>query len=90
MQNNADMEASLKKVIIDMDARHVYDLLSNIVDEDIVFFNMDSDLCKPVDMMITCIPAPPACIRPTVAVANGKKNQDDLTIKLSEIIQRND
>ena len=83
------MEANLKRVVIDLDALKVYRLLSNIIDEDIVFFNMDASICKPVDMMITAIPAPPSCIRPTVAVANGKKNQDDLTIKISEIILRN-
>jgi DNA-directed RNA polymerase beta' subunit len=72
-----------------MDALKVYTLFENIVDEDIIFFNMDLNLCKPVDLLITCIPAPPSCIRPTVAVSHGMKNEDDLTMKLAEIIERN-
>jgi DNA-directed RNA polymerase III subunit RPC1 len=51
---------------------------------------MDPDLCKPADMMITHIPAPPACIRPTVPVSHGLKNEDDLTMSLSAIIARNE
>ena len=50
---------------------------------------MESELCKPIDMMITSVPAPPSCIRPTVAVSHGLKNEDDLTMKIAEIIVRN-
>ena len=57
--------------------------------EDIVFFNMDSEMTKPCDLILTCIPAPPSCIRPTVLVTHGLKNEDDLTIKIAEIVQRN-
>jgi DNA-directed RNA polymerase beta' subunit len=81
-----DLEANLKKVVIDMDALKALKLFKLIVEEDLVFFNMDGDLCKPEDMIITCIPTPPSCIRPTVAVNHGMKNEDDLTIKLAEIV----
>lgn len=84
-----DLEQNLKKVIIDMDALKVFQLFEKIMDEDIAFFNMDPELCKPSDMMMTCVPAPPSCIRPTVAVSHGLKNEDDLTIKLAEIVERN-
>jgi len=50
---------------------------------------MDSNMCKPLDLIITTIPVPPSCIRPTVAVSHGLKNEDDLTMKLIEIIDRN-
>ena len=72
-----------------MDAQIVYNLFENILDEDIIFFNMDSEMCKPIDMMITAVPTPPSCIRPTVAVSHGLKNEDDLTMKIAEIIVRN-
>ena len=42
-------------------------------------------LCKPVDLLITYLPAPPVCIRPSVAVTATIKNEDDLTVKLAEI-----
>lgn len=32
------------------------------------------------------MPAPPVCIRPSVAVTTTVKNEDDLTVKLSEIV----
>jgi DNA-directed RNA polymerase III subunit RPC1 len=72
-----------------MDSLKVYNLFKQINDEDIVFFNMDSELCKPVDMIVTSIPVPPSCIRPTVQVSHGMKNEDDLTVKLAEIVERN-
>lgn len=50
---------------------------------------MDAEFCKPIDLLITCIPVPPSCIRPTVAMSHGLKNEDDLTAKISEIIERN-
>jgi DNA-directed RNA polymerase beta' subunit len=56
--------------------------LRNIPDEDIIFFNMKKELCKPVDFMMTTIPVPPSCIRPTVAMNFGMKNEDDLTRKI--------
>jgi DNA-directed RNA polymerase beta' subunit len=60
----------------------VYQILKNIPDEDIVFMNMKKELCRPVDYMIMTIPVPPACIRPTVAMNFGLKNEDDLTRKM--------
>ena len=50
---------------------------------------MDEAHCKPVDLMITSIPVPPCCIRPTVAMSHGLKSEDDLTAQMSDIIWRN-
>ena len=83
------MDQVIRKTIIDLDALTVYKLFQMIIDEDIIFFNMDPDLCKPIDMLITTIPVPPSCIRPTVAVSHGLKNEDDLTVKIAEIVERN-
>lgn len=49
---------------------------------------MQPDLCRPADLLITSIPAPPVCIRPSVATANDK-SEDDLTVKLAEIVAYN-
>ena len=40
---------------------------------------MDPSICKPVDMVLTRIPCPPVCMRPSVAVSSTVKNEDDLT-----------
>lgn len=50
---------------------------------------MNADLCKPVDLLITQLSVPPVCIRPSVAVQQNVKNEDDLTIKLAEMINFN-
>lgn len=47
---------------------------------------MDTNLCKPIDMLITHIPLPPVPIRPSVAVSTSTTNEDDLTVKMAEII----
>ena len=67
----------------------VYNLFSRIREDDIMLFYMDANMCKPVDMLITQIPVPPVCIRPSVAVSANTSNEDDLTVKLAEIIQLN-
>jgi DNA-directed RNA polymerase III subunit RPC1 len=64
-------------------------LFEKIQYEDVILFNMDPDLCLPSDLIVKFIPVPPSCIRPTVAVSHGMKNEDDLTIKIAEIVERN-
>jgi DNA-directed RNA polymerase III subunit RPC1 len=49
----------------------------------------DGALCKPKDLIMTHLPAPPVCIRPSVAVTATIKNEDDLTVKLAEIAYYN-
>jgi len=50
---------------------------------------MNAELCKPLDLLITHVPTPPVCIRPTVMVDAGTTNEDDLTMKLSEMNEYN-
>lgn len=54
--------------------------------QDIVFLDMDPTTGRPEDMILTYIPVPPCCIRPSVATGLAS-NQDDLTMKIKEIIQ---
>ena len=50
---------------------------------------MAGGLCKPVDLLITHMPAPPVCIRPSVAVTANVRNEDDLTMQLSSMVLLN-
>lgn len=50
---------------------------------------MNPKFVKPKDLIITQILVPPVCIRPTVELSNGKTNEDDLTIKIYEILRAN-
>lgn len=45
---------------------------------------------KPEDLLVTRVPVPPSCIRPSVVNDIDASNEDDLTVKLSEIIFVND
>lgn len=51
-----------------------------------------ADKCKhPVDMLTTRIAVPPVCIRPSViSDVKAGTNEDDLTMKLTEIMLIND
>ena len=86
---NNTVEQSLKSAQEDLDPMKALTLLNRIRDEDIPLFDMDSSTCKPTDLIITHIPVPPSCIRPSVAVSHTTTNEDDLTIKLAEILQLN-
>jgi DNA-directed RNA polymerase III subunit RPC1 len=63
------MEQNIKKAYEDLDPLKVYQILQRIRDEDIILFDMDPTICRPIDMIITQLPAPPVSIRPSVAVS---------------------
>lgn len=49
------------------------------------------DVQHPVDLLLTRIPVPPVCIRPSVVTeTRAGSNEDDLTVKLTEIMLIND
>jgi DNA-directed RNA polymerase III subunit RPC1 len=66
-----------------------YNLLKNIKKEDLPLFDMDGNKVHPCDMIINYVIVPPICLRPSVAVSENKRNEDDLTVKLSEVIEAN-
>lgn len=42
-----------------------------------------------VDLITTIIPAPPNIIRPSVVLSNAMSNEDDLTVKLKNMLYYN-
>ena len=73
----------------ELDPQKVLMIFEKMSTEDIELFLMNTDLCKPSDLILTQMPAPPVCIRPTVAVSNDCRNEDDLTTQLGKIMQAN-
>lgn len=69
----------------------VLNLFKRIPQEDIPLLLMNPEAGKPADLIITRLLVPPLCIRPSV-VSDLKSgtNEDDLTMKLTEIIFLND
>ena len=75
---------SMMQEINALDAR---DLFSRIPSEDIPLLNMG--VTKPSDLILNEILVPPVPLRPSVQVRAGVSNEDDLTIKLGEMLQLN-
>lgn len=69
----------------------VLNLFRRIPQEDVVLLLMNPEAGKPADLILTRLLVPPLCIRPSV-VSDLKSgtNEDDLTMKLTEIIFFND
>lgn len=86
-KHNKDIDSLLTHAQEDLTPLVVRDLFSRIPDEDIPLLMMNRDVGKPVDMILTRLLVPPLCIRPSVI--NDLKSgttEDDLTMKLTEII----
>ena len=81
-----DVERSIQ---IELTPLRAYNILKNMIKEDINYFLMDANFQRPEDLLVTHIIVPPVCIRPTVKVGGDRTNEDDMTIKLYEIIKQN-
>lgn len=75
------------KIVIS--AERVWEIFKNIADEDCHILGLSSKNSRPDWMIISVLPVPPLCVRPTVLTFGSVKNQDDLTHKLADIITAN-
>jgi DNA-directed RNA polymerase III subunit RPC1 len=85
-KQNKEMVPFVSGAVQDLTPLVVYRLFENIPESDYLVLNLGKS--KPQDMLATRIPVPPVCIRPSVPVAGGSggTNEDDLTVKISDII----
>lgn len=82
-----DKKNTFKKCI-DINPQMALNIFSLIKSEDYEFLGLED---SPVKFIIQNIIVPPACIRPSVGMAEkDSTNEDDLTIKISEIIHTNE
>ena len=91
IESNPDIRQHLPKAQEDLNPLKVQEILSKIPSEDCELLGLDPiSGGRPELFLWTHIPVPPACIRPSVAMTlEGGSNEDDLTIKLSEIVYTN-
>jgi DNA-directed RNA polymerase III subunit RPC1 len=82
-----DLAAKLMEVISPLDALK---LLQAVPPEDYDLLWMNGRFGAPEALIITHVIVPPVCIRPSVAMDAGAFNEDDITVKLQEIVQIND
>ncbi|XP_059048540.1 DNA-directed RNA polymerase III subunit RPC1 [Achroia grisella] len=91
-ESNKELAAMINSgLIIELSPLTVLNLFRRIPDEDIPLLGMNVKLTRPEDLILTRLPVPPLCIRPSVASEmKAGTNEDDLTMKQSEILLIND
>ncbi|XP_045502401.1 DNA-directed RNA polymerase III subunit RPC1 [Colias croceus] len=78
-------------IVIEMNPLEVINLFRRIPEQDIPLLGMNVKRSRPEDLILTRLPVPPLCIRPSVASdIKAGTNEDDLTMKQSEILLIND
>ncbi|KAM6105196.1 LOW QUALITY PROTEIN: DNA-directed RNA polymerase III subunit RPC1 [Pterocles gutturalis] len=91
IEHNKEVEPLLGRAQENLNPLVVLNLFKRISAEDIPLLLMNPEAGKPSDLILTRLLVPPLCIRPSV-VSDLKSgtNEDDLTMKLTEIIFLND
>ncbi|KAL7746501.1 DNA-directed RNA polymerase III subunit C1 (rpo31) [Sorochytrium milnesiophthora] len=89
MSMQGDIRTHLNKAMDDLNPLKTLRLFENIPDEDCELLGMNPEQSRPEDYIWTYFPVPPGCMRPSVVADAQASNEDDLTIKLSEIIFTN-
>ncbi|XP_059892187.1 DNA-directed RNA polymerase III subunit RPC1 isoform X1 [Gadus macrocephalus] len=91
IEHNKEVESLLNRAQENMSPLVVLNLLKRVPAEDVPLLLMNPEAGRPADLLLTRLLVPPLCIRPSV-VSDLKSgtNEDDLTMKLTEIIFLND
>ena len=76
-------------ITTELTSPYVYNLFSHISPEDFAFFGMDGENSSPINLLLQYILVPPLPIRPTVTMGVDNMNEDDLTVKMTEMIFTN-
>ncbi|KAJ9603853.1 DNA-directed RNA polymerase III subunit C1 (rpo31) [Cladophialophora chaetospira] len=84
---NSELDKHLKKAMDDLTPLRVYRLFRRVrrADRDLLGLFQ----ARPEEFLWTYIPAPPACIRPSVG-QEASSTEDDITAKLGDIVAAND
>ena len=90
VEANGELKNHVGKAQEDINPLKAKELFERISDDDCELLGLDPVHGHPRDFLWTAMPVPPSCIRPSVAmsVENGS-NEDDLTVKLTEIVYTN-
>ncbi|XP_043579114.1 DNA-directed RNA polymerase III subunit RPC1 isoform X2 [Bombus pyrosoma] len=92
LEDNKALEGVLQSGLINvLNPLEVQSILEKIPESDIPLLLMNSECALPKDLILTRIPVPPICIRPSVVSdLKAGTTEDHLTMKLSEIVFIND
>lgn len=86
---NKEIKPLLSKVQEDLNPVEVLRIFERITSEDVELLDMDPTIGRPERLILTHILVPPVPIRPSVNMDAQGSNEDDLTMKLTEIINTN-
>ncbi|KAH7815541.1 putative DNA-directed RNA polymerase large subunit [Monocercomonoides exilis] len=73
----------------ELDSETVYNILRNISDEDCRALGFNPKYARPDSLMLTVLPVPPPCVRPSILVDSTRRAEDDLTFSLMQIVRVN-
>mmetsp|Transcript_58341 Transcript_58341/g.126132 ORF Transcript_58341/g.126132 Transcript_58341/m.126132 type:complete len:1494 (-) Transcript_58341:36-4517(-) len=85
IENNREVQAHIDKAQEDVNPLRAYDLLRQMTAQDRELMGM----LHPEQLLLTSVPVPPVCIRPTVMMGDAGLSNDDLTFAISEIVTAN-
>jgi DNA-directed RNA polymerase II subunit RPB1 len=74
---------------VEMTPEKVLGILRAISDEECILMGLDPQFARPDWMVITVLPVPPICVRPSVSMDGVGQADDDLTHKLADILKTN-
>ncbi|KAI5857314.1 beta and beta-prime subunits of DNA dependent RNA-polymerase [Durotheca rogersii] len=80
-----DLDKHLRKAFEDLNPLRVLNLFKQISPADCELLGLDPSEGRPEMFLWQYLPAPPVCIRPSVA-QEGASNEDDLTTRLCDIV----
>ena len=87
VKHNDQLKANLSRVQDDLNPIRVQDILSKISPQDCELLDIAD---RPEHLILTHLPVPPVCIRPSVEMdGQAGSNEDDITMKLIQIIEVN-
>jgi len=90
VSEHKELAQMLHKASNDLTPLHVRSLLAAMPDEDCLLLGLDPVNARPEHLVTQYVLAPPVCVRPSVRMDPPQgTNEDDVTMKLSEIVQLN-
>ncbi|KAH7011995.1 hypothetical protein EDB80DRAFT_409590 [Ilyonectria destructans] len=84
-RENPELDKHLRKAMEDLNPLRVLNLFKMISPTDCELLGLDPTEGRPEMFIWQFLPAPPVCIRPSVAQDNAS-NEDDITTKLADIV----
>ena len=82
-------EMVAKKEATEITPLRALELFKKMRKDEISMLMLDSEKQSPIDLLVEYILVPPLSIRPTVKVGGDKTNEDDMTIKVYELLKQN-